>query len=76
MAGLEVLDAEFKTVTGFDEIAQVPFEITTPNPNIGNALGVISSRYDDRHDVLSSPQLLHERRYDSHQLDDAFADGG
>jgi leukotriene-A4 hydrolase len=39
--GLDVLDAEFQTATtGFEDFAQAPFEITTPNPNIGNALGV------------------------------------
>lgn len=39
--GLEVLGAEFqRAMTEFEDFTQVPFEITTPNPNIGNALGV------------------------------------
>jgi leukotriene-A4 hydrolase len=40
--GLEVFTAEFRTdqVDGFAEFAVVTFEITTPNPNIGNALGI------------------------------------
>jgi leukotriene-A4 hydrolase len=40
--GLEVFTAEFRTdqVDGFADFVVVSFEITTPNPNIGNALGV------------------------------------
>jgi leukotriene-A4 hydrolase len=40
--GLEVFTAEFRTdqVEGFADFAVVSFEITTPNPNIGNALGI------------------------------------
>jgi leukotriene-A4 hydrolase len=39
--GLDVLDTMFQTaMIGFEDFAQAPFEITTPNPNIGNALGV------------------------------------
>lgn len=40
--GLEVSMAEFMTleVDGYANFTEVPFEITTPNPNIGNALAV------------------------------------
>jgi leukotriene-A4 hydrolase len=40
--GLEVFTAEFRTdqVDGFAEFAVLDFAITTPNPNIGNALSI------------------------------------
>jgi leukotriene-A4 hydrolase len=40
--GLEVFTTEFRTdqVEGFANFAVVSFNITTPNPNIGNALGI------------------------------------
>jgi leukotriene-A4 hydrolase len=40
--GLEVTNAEFRTgeVKGFADFVEVSFNITTPNPNIGNALAV------------------------------------